>query len=212
MKQRTLISLPKDSLTFFEKRLYKDGVDLVAGIDEVGRGCIAGPVVASSVILPKNCDIPKLNDSKQLTKKQRDYFYNLITDIAVDWSIAFVDSLEIDRINILRASLKAMLQAVSQHKIKPQFLLIDGLQKIDSELPQLALKKGDSRSLSIAAASVMAKVTRDKWMDNLDDLYPGFTFSTHKGYCTKAHIRELAKYGVTPIHRKTFRPVALKCT
>jgi len=209
-KQQLLLQPQPINLTYFEERFYAEGTEHIAGVDEAGRGCLAGPVVAASVILPKNLDINGLKDSKQLTSLQRDQFYDVIREKALAWSVGIVDSGEIDKINILRASLKAMVIAVDRLKIKPQFILVDGPQPIETKIPQKPIKKGDARSISIAAASVMAKVTRDRLMTELGKIYPSFSFSIHKGYGTQAHLRELIKHGPTPIHRMTFAPLKLR--
>ena len=208
MKQPLLLHLPKVSLKFFEDRLYNDGWKFIAGVDEAGRGCLAGPVVAASVILPKNCTLKDLKDSKQLSEKQREFFYADIINEAQAWAVDIIDASEIDRINILQASLVAMQNAVNKLKVRPNFLLIDGPHPIKSDLPQKAIKKGDARSITIAAASIIAKVTRDRLMDEYEKKYPSFLFSVHKGYGTLEHMKELKRCGPTPIHRMTFKPLA----
>ena len=181
----------------------------MAGVDEAGRGCLAGPVVAAAVILPPACDLPGLNDSKQLTKRQRDRFYDAIRVAAVAHAVGVVDAGEIDRINILEAALKAMRIAVEELAVAPEYLLIDGPFGIDMKLPQQAITKGDARSFTIAAASVIAKVTRDRMMAEFERRYPAFSFSVHKGYGTARHLEELRRHGPTPIHRLTFRRVGI---
>jgi len=204
--QNLLFDSPPVSIHYFEERFRDEGN--IAGVDEAGRGCLAGPVVAASVILPKKLDIPGLKDSKQLTKKQRDEFYDIIRDKALAWGVGIIEPWEIDRINILRASLKAMKIAVDEMKIKPSILFIDGPYPIESRLPQKTLKKGDARSITIAAASVIAKVTRDRMMVEFERRYPNFSFSIHKGYGTELHMKELKAHGPTPIHRMTFAPLS----
>jgi ribonuclease HII len=207
MNQQLLLNPPKVSLKYFESRLISDGVDLIAGVDEAGRGCLAGPVVAASVILPENFSITDLRDSKQLTAEQRDFFYGLILKESLAWSVSIIEPGIIDKINILQASLLAMKEAVSKLCIKPKYLLVDGPFPVDINLPQKTLKKGDARSISIAAASIIAKVTRDRMMVEFERRYPGFSFSVHKGYGTELHMKELKAHGPTPIHRMTFAPL-----
>jgi ribonuclease HII len=207
MRQQKLLDVPEPDRRRFEKTLNEQGFELIAGVDEAGRGCLAGPVVAAAVILPKEQHIEGLKDSKQLTEKQRERLYGVIEGVAVSIATGIVDSREIDRTNILRASLAAMQIAVDGLKVIPEFLLIDGQQMIEHEIPQRAVVKGDSLSISIAAASVIAKVTRDRIMCVLEPLYHPFQFSVHKGYGTKLHLEELAKHGPSPLHRMTFRGV-----
>jgi len=176
----------------------------IAGIDEAGRGPLAGPVAAGAVILPKDLKIPYLNDSKKLTPKRRDELYLEIADRALAWSVALVDREEIDRINILQATFEAMRSAVRQLKIKPDILLIDAVTIPDTGIREVPIIRGDAKSVSIAAASVMAKVTRDRIMMKYDEMYPQYGFAKHKGYGTAEHIAALKKYGPCPIHRRTF--------
>ncbi|MDR3754736.1 MAG: ribonuclease HII [Terracidiphilus sp.] len=180
----------------------------IAGLDEVGRGPMFGPVVAAAVILPKGCRLQGLTDSKQLTEKQRNEFDATIRAEAVAWAIAAVDAETIDRINILRASLLAMRMAVEQLAMLPDYLLIDGRDTIDWPCPQQAVVQGDGRSVSIAAASVLAKVHRDQLLVELDAVYPGYGLARHKGYCVAEHLEALRRLGPTPLHRKSFSPVA----
>jgi ribonuclease HII len=192
----------------FEKKLYSLGFKAICGIDEAGRGPIAGPVVAAAVILKPDFKAKGLNDSKTLSAKKRQKMLKIINDNALAVGICFVSPQEIDQINILRATKKAMGCAIEQLKLKPDFILADfvdltGLTKIPFE----SLVKGDSRSISIAAASIVAKETRDSYMSLIDKFYPEYGFKTHKGYPTKTHLKALKKYGVTPIHRQTFKPV-----
>lgn len=203
--QQLLIDPPELSTSYFEERFRDHGP--IAGVDEAGRGPLAGPVVAAAVILPDGLDIPGLKDSKQLDPKQRDEFYKIIKEKALAWGVGLVEPWEIDRINILQASLKAMKIAVSKLKVKPALLFIDGPHAIEMRIPQKTLKKGDARSITIAAASVIAKVTRDRMMRDYEKRYPNFSFSVHKGYGTELHLKELASHGPTPIHRMTFAPL-----
>jgi ribonuclease HII len=191
-----------------EKAARRCGFLRIAGLDEVGRGPMFGPVVAAAVILPKGCCLRGLTDSKQLTEKQRDEFDAAIRACAVAWAIAAVDVETIDRINILRASLLAMRMAVEQLAEAPDYLLIDGRDTIDWPCPQQAVIGGDARSLSIAAASVLAKVHRDRLLVELDAVYPGYGLARHKGYCTGEHLDAVARLGPTPLHRKSYQPVA----
>ena len=194
-------------LTRFERAWYVRGITHIAGVDEVGRGCLAGPVVAASVILPEGCVLEGLKDSKQLTPLKRERYYELILARACAWSVGQVEAPEIDRINIHQATLKAMRAAVAGLAITPECVLIDGPHRIATAFPEEPIVKGDSLSQSIAAASVVAKVTRDRLMCALHTTYPQFSFHVHKGYGTKAHLGELRMHGPTPLHRMTFRGV-----
>lgn len=207
MRQKLLLPLPNINQNYFEDQLYSEGVPSIAGVDEVGRGCLAGPVVAASIILPRDCKIEGINDSKKLSAKKRDELYDLILDSAVAYGIGIISSSEIDKINILQASLKAMKSSVESLMVKPQYLLIDGNQAIDTNIPQKIIIKGDMRSISVSSASIIAKVTRDRMMSEFEKKYPNFKFSIHKGYGTRLHLEELKKYGPTPIHRMTFAKV-----
>ena len=180
----------------------------IAGLDEAGRGPMFGPVVAAAVILPQGFRLQGLTDSKLLTEKQRNNFEPVIRSTAVAWAIAAVDAETIDRINIIQASLLAMRRAVQQLALSPDFLLIDGRDTIDWPCPQLSVIHGDRTSLSIAAASVLAKVHRDRLLVELDRQFPGYGLARHKGYCCPQHIAALARLGPTPLHRKSYRPVA----
>ncbi len=191
-----------------ERSARKCGALRIAGVDEVGRGPMFGPVVAAAVILPKGRPLPGLTDSKQLTEKQRNNFDTVIRTTAIAWSIAAVDVETIDRINIRRASLLAMRSAVERLALIPDYLLIDGVDTIDWPCPQQAVIQGDSTSLSIAAASVLAKVYRDRLLVELDAVYPGYGLAQHKGYCSPEHLEALARLGPTPMHRRSFSPVA----
>lgn len=191
----------------FESQAWKDGYKRVAGIDEAGRGPLAGPVVAAAVILPESISIHNLNDSKQLSPKIRSDLYSRIYDEAVSVGVGIVGPARIDRINILQASLLAMALSIESLDIHPDFALIDGPYRTQISLPQRAITKGDARSISIAAASVIAKVTRDRIMQKYDNQYPQYGFSKHKGYPTKAHKQAIKQFGFSPIHRKSFRGV-----
>ena len=191
-----------------ERAARKCGALRIAGVDEVGRGPMFGPVVAAAVILPKGCPLPGLTDSKQLTEKHRNEFDAAIRAMAIAWSVAAVDVETIDRINIRRASLLAMRTAVERLSLGPDYLLIDGVDNIDWPCPQQAVIQGDSTSLSIAAASVLAKVHRDRLLVELDAVYPGYGLARHKGYCSPEHLSALVRLGPTPMHRKSFSPVA----
>ena len=192
----------------FETKASHQGFNNIAGIDEAGRGPLAGPVVAAAVILLSKINIPELNDSKKLSPKKREELFPKIQEMSVAYSVTVIDQGVIDEINILQATRLAMKKAVETLKITPGLLLIDGNQKIDSNLNQWAIVKGDSRSLSIAAASVLAKVTRDRIMDDYHKLYPQYGFDRHKGYGTKLHRNQIQEYGPCPVHRKTFKGVS----
>ena len=187
-----------------ENQLYQNGIDLICGVDEAGRGPLAGPVCAAAVILPHNIDIPGLDDSKKLSDKKRRELFPIIKECALAYGIAFADHQEIDRINILQATYLAMERAISQLSIKPQYALIDGNRAKDFGLPVQTVIHGDSLSASIAAASILAKVTRDDWMTEVAEKYPEYQFEVHKGYGTKAHYAALDTFGPCPIHRLSF--------
>ena len=192
----------------YEAKAVTKGYRNIAGVDEAGRGPLAGPVVAAVVIFPAKIDIAGLDDSKKLSPKKREELFPQIQAEAVAYGVAIVDREVIDKINILQASLLAMKQAVEQLQTVPDLLLIDGNQKIDSTLDQWAVVKGDSKSLSIAAASVLAKVTRDRVMKDYHKLYPQYEFHRHKGYGTKLHRDLIEEHGPCPIHRSTFKGVS----
>ena len=190
----------------YEKELYKNGYNLIAGTDEVGRGPLVGPVVAAAVILPKNYQLAGLNDSKQLSEKKRNIFYDIIMKDALAVGVGIVGENIIDEINILEASRLAMNKALDNLKVKPDYILSDAM-KLDRDVPVLSIIHGDANSLSIAAASVIAKVTRDRMMEELGNKYPLYEFEKHKGYPTKRHIELVKKYGVLNEYRKTFKPI-----
>jgi len=191
-----------------ERAARESGAQQIAGLDEVGRGPMFGPVVAAAVILPPGCRLPGLNDSKKLPEKKRAELDGMIRAKALAWAIAAVDAETIDRINIRRASLLAMRLAVEQLTLNPDYLLIDGIDTIDWPCPQQSVIQGDGTSFSIAAASVLAKVHRDALLVELDGQYPGYGLARHKGYCSAEHMAALARLGPTPLHRKSYRPVA----
>lgn len=194
----------------YEKELYQAGYLAIAGIDEVGRGPLAGPVVAAAVILPPGCKIKGLNDSKKIPKKKHQEIYQAVLDNALAVGIGLMDNDIIDRVNIYEATKLAMKEALSKLSLKPEYLLIDAM-KLDVEIPQESIIKGDANSLSIAAASIVAKVTRDKLMAHYAKEFPGYDFAKNAGYGTKSHLQGLERNGVTPIHRKTFEPVKSMC-
>ncbi len=191
----------------FEKQAMLDGYKIIAGVDEAGRGPLAGPVVSAAVILPENFDIRGINDSKKLSEKKRAALFPKIQSQAIAFGIGIADHGEIDRINILQASLLSMKRAVDDLGLIPDYLLIDGKFTIDSNIDQRPVIKGDTLSLSIAAASILAKVTRDRIMTDLDLQYPEYEFKRHKGYPTKAHKQAILTHGPCPIHRKSFKGV-----
>ena len=203
-RQLPLIEPPQKNPRLFENRLAQEGYASVAGVDEVGRGCLAGPVVAAAVILPWDDLFATLKESKQLTKAGREKFYSLILEKASAVGVGIVEAVEIDRINILQATLRAMSLAVKSLKVAPDFLLVDGRDPVPLVLPQKAIPKGDDLCYTVAAASVIAKVTRDRMMTELEKQFPKYSFSVHKGYGTLRHREELERFGLSPIHRKTF--------
>ncbi len=187
-----------------EDSFYARGISTICGVDEAGRGPLAGPVCAAAVILPPHLDIPGLNDSKKLTDKRRRELVPIIKEQAFAYGIAFATHEEIDEINILQATFLAMQRALDQLSIKPELALIDGNREKDFGVPVKTVVKGDSLSANIAAASILAKVTRDDWMEEMAKTYPEYGFEIHKGYGTKAHYAALTEFGATPIHRMTF--------
>ncbi|WP_409253683.1 ribonuclease HII [Bacillus sp. SCS-153A] len=193
-------------MSSFENELRVQGFERIAGIDEVGRGPLAGPVVAAAVILPPEFRLPGINDSKKLSEKQREAFYQFITEEAVAWGTGIISSQEIDELNIYQASKKAMIAAVNNLSVNPDHLLVDAMD-LGSPYPEMSLIKGDARSISIAAASIVAKVTRDRMMEEYSRVYRGYGLENNMGYGTKEHLEGLKKLGPTPIHRKSFAPV-----
>ena len=197
----------KEDLLKYEKELYAKGFTLIAGTDEVGRGPLVGPVVAAAVILPKNYQLEGLTDSKKLTEKKRDKFYDIIMKEAISVGVGVVDAKMIDEINILEASRLAMKKAIMDLKVKPEYVLSDAMKLNNIDIPYTDIIHGDALSLSIAAASVIAKVTRDRMMYELDLQYPLYGFAKHKGYPTKLHLENLRKYGVLDNYRFSYKPV-----
>lgn len=199
----------------FERKLLADGLVRIAGVDEAGRGPLAGPVVAAAVILPTQWiqeglpgELAALNDSKQLSESQRETFFEILTgNPAVEKGVASSDSTVVDRINILQATYQAMLKSLAQLTPVPDHILVDGRPVPPLRQPQTAIVKGDALSSSIAAASVLAKVTRDRWMLEMDALYPAYGFAVHKGYGTPDHLEAIRKHGPCPIHRLSFSPM-----
>ena len=199
-----------EGMLAYEKECYARGMELIAGVDEVGRGPLAGPVVAAAVILPKACKIPGLNDSKKIPKSKHKEIYEAVLQNAIAIGIGIKDNHVIDQVNIYEATKLAMMEAIGQLGPQPQHLLIDAM-KLDLPIPQTSIIKGDANSLSIAAASIVAKVTRDQMMEEFDREYPGYDFAQNAGYGTAKHLAGLDKLGVTPIHRRSFEPVKSMC-
>ncbi len=210
-----LVSKAKKQMAAYEKELIRtekmrefennySSFSYICGIDEVGRGPLAGPVVAGAVILPKNCDILYLNDSKQLSEKKREELYDVIMEKAVSTGLGFVSPERIDEINILQATYEAMREAIGKLSVRPDLLLNDAVMIPDVTIRQVPIIKGDAKSISIAAASIIAKVTRDRLMVQYDTVYPEYGFASNKGYGAQVHIDALRKFGPTPIHRRSF--------
>lgn len=195
-----------EKMLAYEKELYAQGVQLIAGVDEVGRGPLAGPVVAAAVILPENCKIPGLNDSKKIPKSKHQAIYQAVLNQALSIGIGVKDNRVIDQVNIYEATKLAMLEAIQELEPQPQHLLIDAMT-LDIPISQTSIIKGDANSLSIAAASIVAKVTRDQMMTAYDQDYPGYDFAQNAGYGTSKHLEGLEKQGVSPIHRRSFEPI-----
>ncbi len=192
-------------MNVFEFACRQNGYKQIAGVDEAGRGALAGPVIAAAVILPTHCSIEGLQDSKQLSPKQRAHLFDEIHNVAVSIGIGSVDHRAIDRLNILQAALLAMRKAVEKLTPSPDYILVDGLHLPEVDMGGEAIPKGDSQSYSIAAASVIAKVARDQLMIELDPIYPNYGFSRHKGYPTSQHRQAIAQFGASDIHRRTFK-------
>lgn len=190
----------------YEKELYENGITLIAGVDEVGRGPLYGPVVCAAVILPQNYMLEGLNDSKKLSEKKRNEYYEIIMRDAISVSVALRSPECIDEINIYAATKEAMIDAIKGLDVKPQHVLVDAMP-LNLDIPTTSIIKGDAKSLSIAAASVIAKVTRDRMMYEIDEVHPEYNFKSHKGYPTKAHLEAIRKYGLFPGYRKTYGPV-----
>ena len=199
-----------EGMLAYEKECYARGMELIAGVDEVGRGPLAGPVVAAAVILPKGCKISGLNDSKKIPKSKHKEIYEAVLQEAIAIGIGVKDNQVIDQVNIYEATKLAMMEAIGQLDPQPQHLLIDAM-KLDLPISQTSIIKGDANSLSIAAASIVAKVTRDQMMEEFDKEYPGYDFAKNAGYGTANHLAGLDKLGVTPIHRRSFEPVKSMC-
>ena len=199
-----------EGMLAYEKECYARGIELIAGVDEVGRGPLAGPVVAAAVILPKACKIPGLNDSKKIPKYKHKEIYEAVLQNAIAIGIGIKDNHVIDQVNIYEATKLAMMEAIGRLDPQPQHLLIDAM-KLDLPISQTSIIKGDANSLSIAAASIVAKVTRDQMMEEFDREYPGYDFAQNAGYGTAKHLAGLDKLGVTPIHRRSFEPVKSIC-
>lgn len=204
MKEKELERLT--TLKQIEEEIYnKEDVKYICGIDEAGRGPLAGPVVVASVIMPKDSMIEGVNDSKKVSEKKREKLYEEITNTAIAWGVGIIDQREIDEINILNATKKGLTNSLKELEIKPDLILVDALTNIDTlGIPYRSIIKGDAKSYSIAAASIIAKVTRDRIMRQWDELYPEYCFEKHKGYGTKMHIDAIKKYGPCPLHRKSF--------
>ena len=203
MKEKEIERL--NILKNIENNWHQKGKKLVCGIDEAGRGPLAGPVVVAAVIMPEDSFIEGVNDSKKVSEKKREKLYDEITENAIAWSVGIIDQNEIDEINILNATKKGLTTALTELKEKPDIILVDALTKIDTlGIPYESIIKGDAKSYSIAAASIIAKVTRDRIMRQWDEIYPQYCFINHKGYGTKAHIDAIKQYGLCPLHRKSF--------
>ena len=187
-----------------ENEYREKGFNIICGVDEAGRGPLAGPVYAAAVILPSDCVIEGLNDSKKLTEKKREALFDEIKEKVLAYGIASADEKEIDEINILNATFLAMKRAIASLSVKPDLALIDGNQKPHTDIEEVTVIKGDAKSMSIAAASVLAKVSRDRFMLEMAEKYPQYEFARHKGYGTKLHYEKIAQYGVCDIHRRTF--------
>lgn len=188
----------------YEKEALSQGFTLICGIDEAGRGPLAGPVYAAAVILPNGYTVDGVNDSKKLTEKKREELFDVITREAVSWSVGIADEKEIDEINILQATFLAMRRAVDGLSVKPDIALIDGNKAPGLDIAERTIVKGDSKSANIAAASIIAKVSRDRYMLELAEKYPQYQFEKHKGYGTKLHYEMLDRYGISDVHRKSF--------
>jgi ribonuclease HII len=195
-------------MSVYERKLREKGCQWIAGVDEAGRGPLAGPVVAAAVILPEHFYLPGINDSKKLTEQMREKFFNRIMEEAVSVGIGFVSAKEIDNINIYEASKLAMIKAVKQLNPQPEHLLVDALS-LPVSIPQTSLVKGDAKSFTIAASSIVAKVTRDRYMKRLGEKYPQYGFEHHMGYGTKLHLEAIKEHGVTSEHRKSFSPIQM---
>lgn len=195
-----------------ERQKQAEGFSVIAGVDEAGRGPLAGPVYAAAVILPDGCEIPGLNDSKKLSEKKREALFDVICQQAVAYAICSCDEKEIDRVNILQATMNTMAQCIAQLKVRPDLVLIDGNRCPETDVPTQWVIGGDGLSANIAAASILAKVSRDRYMKDIADMYPAYHFEKHKGYGTKVHVEALRTVGPCPIHRRSFLHKILKDT
>lgn len=193
-----------EAIKAYENKYYSKGIEYIGGIDEVGRGPLAGPVVTACVILPKDCTIEYINDSKKLSAKKREELYDIIIKEAISYGIGIVNNKVIDEINILQATYSAMAMAIDNTQIKPQQLLVDAVTIPNINIPQEGIIKGDAKSMSIAAASIVAKVTRDRMMAEYAKLYPEFGFESNMGYGSEKHIQAIKEFGLCPIHRRSF--------
>ena len=193
----------------YENELYDKGINYIAGVDEVGRGPLIGPVVTACVILPRDFKCDGLTDSKKLSEKKREEYFDYIMEHALSVSVGMMSEKVIDEVNIYEATKLAMYEAINNSKIRPEHVLIDAMKLENLDMPSTSIIKGDAKSISIAAASVIAKVTRDRMMVELDLKYPMYGFKKHKGYPTKQHVEAIEKYGILDNHRKTFKPVSL---
>ncbi len=203
MKEKELERLT--NLKQIEEDIYKTGVKSICGIDEAGRGPLAGPVVVAAVIMPKNSMIEGVNDSKKVSEKKRETLYEKITEEAIAWGVGIIDQKQIDEINILQATKKGLTMAIKELQVKPERIIVDALTGIDTlGIPYTPIIKGDAKCYSIAAASIIAKVTRDRIMRQWDEIYPQYGFEKHKGYGTAAHIAAIKEYGICPLHRLSF--------
>ncbi|MBR1420786.1 MAG: ribonuclease HII [Selenomonadaceae bacterium] len=212
MRQSSIINPEIDrqrvsDLYEFEREAYSSGFDLIAGVDEAGRGCLAGSLAVGACILPREIYIPRLDDSKKLSPKLREKIYDEIRAVAIAWSVVFIDEKRIDEINILEATREGMKLAISKLNPQPQMILTDFVKLENSRVPTKSIVHGDARSASIAAASILAKVERDRLMQSLDSKFPEYHFAKNKGYGTKDHIEAIEKFGACEIHRKTFAPI-----
>lgn len=203
MKERELERLTK--LKEIENDLYLKGMNYICGIDEAGRGPLAGPVVVASVIMPKYSMIEGVNDSKKISESKREQLYEKIIEEAISYGVGIIDQKEIDEINILNATKKGLTTSLKELKVKPDIILVDALTGIDTlQIPYQSIIKGDAKAYSISAASIIAKVTRDRIMRQWDEIYPQYGFAKHKGYGTAAHIAAIKEYGICPLHRLSF--------
>lgn len=203
MKEKELQRLTE--LKQIEENLHSQGIEYICGIDEAGRGPLAGPVVVAAAIMPKDSMIEGVNDSKKVSEKKRELLYEKITEEAIAWGVGIIDQKEIDRINILNATKEGLTEAVKSLNVKPDRIIVDALNGIDTlGIPYTSIIKGDAKCYSIAAASIIAKVTRDRIMREWDEIYPQYGFEKHKGYGTKAHIEAIKEYGLCPLHRLSF--------